>query len=51
MSSRTGTGSRTAGRLFSAVPTPKGAATVPVMSLLQIALISSLQRDRAKRGR
>jgi hypothetical protein len=51
VSGRAGTGSRTAGRLFSAVPTPVGAARVPVMSLLQIALVSSIQRDRAKRGR
>jgi len=48
---RAGTDSRTAGRLFPAVPTPLGAARVPAMSLLQIALVSSIQRDRVKRGR
>jgi len=51
VSERASAGNRTAGRLFSAVPAPAGAVRVPAMSLLQIALISSIQRDRAKRGR
>ena len=46
-----GTGTRTAGRLLPAVPTPLAAARVSAMSLLQIALMSSIQRDRTTRPR
>ena len=46
-----GTGTRTAGRQLPAVPTPLAAARVWAMSLLQIALMSSIQRDRTTRPR
>ena len=46
-----GTGIRTPVRLFPAVPGVYLAARVTGMSLLQIALLSSIQRERGARGR
>jgi hypothetical protein len=48
---RAGTGNRTCVRLFPAVPRVDLAARVSAMSLLQIALLSSIQRERGTRGR
>jgi hypothetical protein len=48
---RAGTASRTPARLFTAVPAVHLNARVSAMSLLQIALLSSIQRERGTRGR